>query len=132
MQFHHINQNIWCTFKHTRQEKKEGKGGGGVSEEGFLPVSLRRTETVFWFSLTPVSYVWLFCLFQNLLTSLCPCGVTTMTLCCGFCHTNTPKPCQKDTYCRLNMQQQTQGMLGARLLNHSVLLSKRNGLNSDL
>lgn len=41
-------------------------------------------------------YVWLFCLFQNLLTSLCPCGVTTMTLWAGFCQTSTPKPCRTE------------------------------------
>lgn len=52
--------------------------------------------TKFLYFLTFFPYVWLFCLFQNLLTSLCPWGVTTMTLWAGFCQTSTPKPCRTE------------------------------------
>lgn len=33
--------------------------------------------------------------FQNLLTSLCPCGVTTITLWATSCHTRQPRPCTR-------------------------------------
>lgn len=42
-------------------------------------------------------YVCDFCRFQNLLTSLCPSGVTTITLWATSCHTRQPKPCTKRT-----------------------------------